>query len=311
MSTSTPEEIPVENEAPQSIAPSIINKFKESKSSIRARLLVNILKSIGIYVLIALVTLIFVFPYFWMVITSFKLPQDIREIPPKILFSPTLLNFQDLIDKYQVLPAIRNSIIVVLMGTSLAVIFGMLASYALARFKFPGKNGIALDILSIRMVPPIATAIPIFLIAQKTGLFNTYWILALVNAVFNIPLVVWVLRVFIEELPLSIEESALVDGCSRLRILWSITLPLIMPGLIATTILTGIFIWNEFLFANILTGPETKTLPIVIALSIESRRVAWGVAAAAGTLISLPIVFPLMFIQRYLVRGLTFGVVKG
>ncbi len=283
----------------------------ESQSATRMRVSLNILKNIGVYILITLITIAFVFPYFWMVITAFKYPQDIRAIPPKILFTPTLQNFQELINEYHVLPAIRNSIIVVLLATSLAVIFGMLASYALARFQFRGKNGIALDILSIRMVPPIASAIPIYLIALKSGLFNTYWILALVNAVFNIPLVVWVLRVFIEELPLSIEESALVDGCSRFRILWSITLPLIMPGLIATTILTSIFVWNEFLFANILTGPETKTLPIIIALSIETRRVSWGIATAGGTLISLPIVFPLIYIQRYLVRGLTFGVVKG
>jgi multiple sugar transport system permease protein len=311
MSTSTPENTLSKKEDPPNMAMPNNYKFEESVSAIRTRKFLQVLKNVGVYILIASTTLIFVFPYFWMVLTAFKLPQDIREIPPKILFTPTLMNFQDLIEKYQVLPAIRNSIIVVLMGTSLAVIFGMLASYALARFRFPGKNTVALDILSIRMVPPIASAIPIFLISLKTGLFNTYWVLALVNAVFNIPLVVWVLRVFIEELPLSIEESALVDGCSRLRILWSITLPLIAPGLIATTILAAIFIWNEFLFANILTGPETKTLPIVIALSIETRRVAWGIAAAGGTLISLPIVFPLMYIQRYLVRGLTFGVLKG
>ena len=288
-----------------------VPKYKESKSTYRKRKTISTLKSIGTYILLIFVSLLFVFPYFWMVITAFKLPQDIRAIPPKLLFTPTLSNFQELIIEYQVLPAIRNSIIVVLMATALAVIFGMLTSYALARYKFRGKDGIALDILSIRMVPPIASAIPIYLIAQKTGLYNTYWILILVYAVFNIPLVVWVLRVLFEELPISIEESALVDGCSQFRILWSITLPLVIPGLIATTILTSIFIWNEFLFANILTGPETKTLPIVIALSIETRRISWGIATAGGTLISLPIIIPLMYIQRYLVRGLTFGVVKG
>lgn len=276
----------------------------------RARIIWNIIKTAGLYALITLITIAFVFPYFWMVITAFKHPRDIRAIPPKVLFTPTLENFHELINDFHILPAIQNSVVVVLMATSLAVIFGLLASYALARFQFRGKNAIALDVLSIRMVPPIASAIPIYVIALKTGLFNTYWILALVNAVFNIPLVIWVLRVFIEELPLSIEESALVDGCSRLRILWSITLPLILPGLIATTILTSIFVWNEFLFANILTGPETKTLPVVIALSIETRRISWGIATAGGTLVSLPIVFPLIFIQRYLVRGLTFGVVK-
>lgn len=311
MSVSSPEQSITDAEIGSMKTLSKTRKFEESKSSIRKRKIISILRSISLYFLIFLTAILFVFPYVWMIITAFKAPQDIIANPPKLIFMPTLENFRELIINYQVLPAIKNSIIVVLMATTLAVVFGMLTSYALARYKFRGKDTIALDVLSIRMVPPIASAIPIYLIAQKTGLFNTYWILILVYAVFNIPLVVWVLRVFFEELPLSIEESALVDGCSRLRILWSITLPLVVPGLIATTILTGIFIWNEFLFANILTGPETKTLPIVIALSIETRRISWGIATAGGALISLPIIIPLMYIQRYLVRGLTFGVVKG
>lgn len=254
--------------------------------------------------------IVFVFPYLWMVLSAFKSKPDLIAIPPKVIFTPTLENFAGLIDDFHILPALWNSIVVVLMATTLAVVLGSLAAYALARFRFRGRDAIALDLLAIRMVPPIAAAIPVYLIALQTGLFNTYWVLALVNAVFNVPLVVWVLRVFVEELPVSIEESALVDGCSRLRILWSITLPLVAPGLVAVTILTAIFVWNEFLFANILTGPETKTLPVVVALSIQPRGVAWGIAAAGGALISLPIVIPLILIQRYLVRGLTFGVVK-
>jgi multiple sugar transport system permease protein len=272
--------------------------------------MLRVLKNVAIYGLIVLVAALFVFPYLWMVLTAFKTGPDLIAVPPKIVFEPSLQNFRDLIDKFHVLPAIFNSVIVVLMATTLAVAFGTLAAYALARFRFRGRDAIALDILTIRMVPPIATAIPIYVIALQTGLFNTYWALALVNAVFNVPLVIWVLRVFIEEMPVSIEEAALVDGCSRWRVLWTITIPLVLPGLMAVTILTAIFVWNEFLFANILTGAETKTLPVVVALSIQPRGVAWGVAAAGGTLVSLPIVVLLILIQRYLVRGLTFGVVK-
>jgi multiple sugar transport system permease protein len=268
------------------------------------------LGNLSLNLLVALIALVFIFPYVWMVISSFKTPADIIAIPPKLIFTPTIENFQRLITDFHVVPAIWNSVIVVSMATTLAVILGVMAAYAMARFEFRGKNALALDILSIRMIPPIATAIPVYVIALKTGLFNTYWALVLVNAVFNIPLVIWVLRVFIEELPASIEEAALVDGCTRWRVLWSISFPLILPGITAVTILTAIFVWNEFLFANILTGPETKTLPVVVALSIQPRGVAWGVAAAGGTLVSLPIVLLLIIIQRYLVRGLTFGVVK-
>ena len=262
------------------------------------------------YAAMICVTALFIFPYFWMVISAFKNRTDTIAIPPKFIFVPTLENFVRLIDDYHLLPAIWNSLVVVMMATSLAVIFGTMASYALARFQFRGKDAVLLELLTIRMVPPIAAAIPIYIIALKAGLFDSYWSLILVNAVFNIPLVVWVLKVFIEEIPVSIEEAALVDGCGRWRILWSITIPLVLPGLIAVMILTAIFVWNEFLFANILTGAETKTLPVAIALSIQPRGVAWGVASAGGTLVSLPMVVLLIFIQRYLVRGLTFGVIK-
>ena len=262
------------------------------------------------YAAMICVTALFIFPYFWMVISAFKNRADTIAIPPKFIFVPTLENFVRLIDDYHLLPAVWNSLVVVMMATSLAVIFGTMASYALARFQFRGKDTVLLELLTIRMVPPIAAAIPIYIIVLKAGLFDSYWSLILVNAVFNIPLVVWVLKVFIEEIPVSIEEAALVDGCGRWRILWSITIPLVLPGLIAVMILTAIFVWNEFLFANILTGAETKTLPVAIALSIQPRGVAWGVASAGGTLVSLPMVVLLIFIQRYLVRGLTFGVIK-
>jgi len=270
----------------------------------------SVARSSIVYAIVIVVTMAFVFPYLWMVISAFKSRPDMIAMPPKVIFTPTLENFVRLIEDYHLLPAIWNSLVIVMMATTLAVTFGTMASFALARFRFRGRDAILLDLLTIRMIPPIAAAIPIYVIALKAGLFDTYWALVLVNAVFNIPLVVWVLKVFVEEVPVSIEEAALVDGCSRWRILWSITFPLVLPGITAVTILTAIFVWNEFLFANILTGAETKTLPVAIALSIQPRGVAWGAAAAGGTLVSLPIVVLLILIQRYLVRGLTFGVIK-
>ncbi len=257
------------------------------------------------------VCVLWVSPYLWMVLSAFKTELDIVALPPRLLFVPTLTHFKSLIEDYGVLPSIWNSVIVVLMATTLAVAVGALAAYGLGRYRFRGKDAIALDILSIRMIPPIASAIPIYLLSLRTGLYNTHMVLALVGAVFNVPLVVWVLRVFVEEMPYSIEESAMMDGCSRIQVLTRITLPLILPGIAAVTILTAIFVWNEFLFATLLSGAEVKTLPPIIAESIHTRSVAWGVAAAGGTLMSLPLVIPLLMVQRYLVRGLTFGAVKG
>jgi multiple sugar transport system permease protein len=269
------------------------------------------LKILAVYSAIVAALAFFLFPYFWMVASSFKSPGDVTAYPPVWLFAPTLENFRELIGDMGALSALRNSLIVVGVSTCLALIFGSMAAYALARFKIKGKEAIALEILMVRMLPPIVSVIPLFLLARQFGLFDTYWILIAIYTLMGLPFVVWVMRVFIQEIPRSVEEAARVDGCTRLQVLFRISLPLMLPGLAATVVIIFMFAWNEYLFATMLTSSAAKTLPVVAANTVKPRGIAWGVASAAGVLMSVPVVVLALMAQRYLVRGLTFGVVKG
>ena len=269
------------------------------------------LKILLVYGMVAVVLAFFLFPYFWMVASAFKSPGDVTAYPPVWVFAPTLDNFRELIDEMGALSALRNSLIVVGISTCLALIFGSMAAYALARFNIKGKETIALEILMVRMLPPIVSVIPLFLLAREFGLFDTYWILIAIYTLMGLPFVVWVMRVFIQEIPRSVEEAALVDGCTRLQVLFRISLPLMLPGLAATVVIIFMFAWNEYLFATMLTSSDAKTLPVVAANTVKPRGISWGVASAAGVLMSVPVVVLALMAQRYLVRGLTFGVVKG
>jgi multiple sugar transport system permease protein len=269
------------------------------------------LKILAVYGAIAVALAFFLFPFFWMVASAFKSPGDVTAYPPVWLFAPTLDNFRELINEMGALSALRNSLIIVGISTCLALLFGTMAAYALARYNIKGKETIALEILMVRMLPPIVSVIPLFLLAQKFGLFDTYWILIAVYTLMGLPFVVWVMRVFIQEIPRSVEEAALVDGCTRLQVLFRISLPLMLPGLAATVVIIFMFAWNEYLFATMLTSSDAKTLPVVAANTVKPRGISWGVASAAGVLMSAPVVVLALMAQRYLVRGLTFGVVKG
>lgn len=269
------------------------------------------LKVMAVYGMVAVALVFFLFPYFWMVVSAFKSPGDVTAYPPVWLFEPTLDNFRELIESMGALSALRNSLIVVGLSTCLALIFGTMAAYALARFNIKGKETIALEILMVRMLPPIVSVIPLFLLARKFGLFDTYWILIAVYTLMGLPFVVWVMRVFVQEIPRSIEEAALVDGCTRLQVLFRISLPLMLPGLAATVVIIFMFAWNEYLFATMLTSSAAKTRPVVAANTVKPRGISWGLASAVGLLMSIPVVVLALLAQRYLVRGLTFGVVKG
>ncbi|HNB26388.1 MAG TPA: carbohydrate ABC transporter permease, partial [Alphaproteobacteria bacterium] len=207
--------------------------------------------------------------------------------------------------------AFLNSALIVGLATSFAMMAGTLAAYALARFDIKNKDFIAFEILSIRMLPPIVSVIPLFMIAKQLGVFDTPWLLIAVYTLNGLPFVVWIMRVFIQEIPQSIEEAALIDGCSRFECFWRVTLPLLLPGLAATMVIIFMFAWNEYLLASILTSKDARTLPVIAASAIKPKAISWGLASAAGVLMSVPVVVLVLMMQRYLVRGLTLGAVKG
>jgi len=252
----------------------------------------------------------FLLPVFWLFLLSVKTRLAIFSPLPIMMVSPvTFANYKK---SFQTLvPYILNSSVVAICTTLIVLLFGSLAAYSLARYQVQGKKSIMFWILSIRMTPPIACVIPIFLMTRAMGLLGTKTALIVVYAATNLPLAIWLMQSFFLELPVEIEEAAIVDGCSRLGVLFRIVLPLSASGLIAAAMLTFIFSWNEFLFALILTNPSTRTLPVVASTFITDSGIEWGAITSTGITATLPVLVIAVFIQRYLARGLTFGAVKG
>ncbi len=278
--------------------------------------------------LVALLALtFFLLPIVWMVTTSFKQQADVQTIPPKLLFSPTLDNYTSIFAQRQTdlaqleakgflayrdfLPSYGNSLFVGILATGLAVVLGALAAYAFARLQFHGRRLLMLYILLTRMLPPLGLLIPTFLIYSKLNLLDNQLSLAALYLSFNISVVVWMMQGFIADIPVDLEDSAMVDGASRFGAMLRVTLPLVAPGLAATATLCLLLNWNEFLFALMLTGQHAKTAPVGAAEFSQSfKQVLWGSLSAAGVLITLPVILFALLTQRHLVRGLTAGAVN-
>jgi multiple sugar transport system permease protein len=271
----------------------------------------RLIKSTLDYILAFLATAFFALPLLWIALSSFKSDLDVSAYPPIWIFQPTLAHYREFFDSLNAWHALINSAFIVCLSTILAMILGTMAAYALARFTIKRKESIALQILSIRMMPAIVSVIPLFIIAHELGVFDTPWLLIVIYALNGLPFVVWVMRVFIQDVPRSIEEAAMIDGCGRYEIFLRITVPLVLPGLAAVLVIIFMFSWNEYLFASMLTSSEAKTLPVLAANAIKPKAISWGLSSAAAVVMSLPVIVLVLSAQRYLVRGLTLGAVKG
>lgn len=253
-------------------------------------------------------------PFIWLLLTSFKRPIDFLSWPPVIVPDAwTFSNYKMMIAEPMILNNFANSMIIAVVSTFLAVLIGSAGAYSLLRIKLPYKlNNIILTwILITRMYPAIATAIPYFMLIQKLGLLDTRLSLIITYTSFNLPFVVWLMLGFFQGIPKSIEDAAIVDGCNFFQRFVRIIFPLSAPGIIATTILSFLLAWNEFLFAVILTSVKAKTIPVVIAGFITDKGLEWGEMSALGVTFVLPVIVLAWISQKYLVRGLTLGAVKG
>jgi multiple sugar transport system permease protein len=254
-------------------------------------------------------------PVYWMLTISLKTEVDQFAIPPKwFSFSPTLQHYTDAFVTRSFGQYLLTSAIVAVVSTFFALLIGTLAAYALTRFRLPYNldRKLSLWILSTRMFPAIVTAVPLFLMMRDLRLLNTKASLIIVYTAFNLPFVVWMMRGFFAEVPRDLEEAALVDGDSRLGALVRVVLPLVTPGLAATAVFCLIVCWNEFLFALVLTQTDAAmTLPLGIAGRVTQYEIKWGVMSAAGVVAMMPILIFALAMQRYLVRGLSLGAVKG
>ncbi|GAK55108.1 putative transmembrane component of ABC transporter [Candidatus Vecturithrix granuli] len=267
------------------------------------------------YGVLLVVTGVMLFPIFWLVSTSFKNTVDIFAIPPIFIpATPTLDHYLNLFVEAQIIKYIQNSLFVAVSTTLLALVIGTLAAYALARFKLPYKLNERLSfwVLSTRMFPPIVSIIPLFAMMKFLHLVNTKFGLVIAYAAFNLPFVVWMMRGFFQEIPHELEEAAMVDGDSRMSAFLRIVLPIARPGLVATAIFTMIMSWNEFMFALILSQTrDAATLPIGIASRVTQYEILWGPMSAGGVIAVIPVLIFAFIVQRHLVRGMSFGAIKG
>src|SRR5882757_6762537 len=294
----------------------------------------------AIVVVYALVTMI---PLLWIVLTGLKTPPDSIAYPPKLIFTPSLEGYVNLFttrtrqtpeymatlppatawyDKLvrsrnmviagpsNVVQRFTNSIVIAFGSTFLAVFLGVLSAYGFSRFKVPLRDDLLFFILSTRMMPPIAVAIPIYLMYRQLGLSDTWLGMILLYTAVNVSLAVWLLKGFIDEIPREYEEAAMIDGYTRLQAFFKVVLPQATTGIVATAIFCLIFVWNEYAFAVLLTSGNAQTAPPFIPIIIGEGGQDWPAVAAGTTIVLIPILAFTILLRKHLLRGITFGAVR-
>lgn len=252
------------------------------------------------------------FPFYWAVVASFTPEAQLFQEPSLIPSRVVLDHYRALFTDRNFWLPIRNSLVVAGATTVFCVMLGAFCAYALARLNFRGKAALLGFILAVGMFPQISVVSPLYLLLRELHLINTYPGLVLPYLTFAMPLTVWLLVGFFRQLPGELEEAAMVDGASRLRAFWEVIVPLAVPGIATTAILTFVYSWNEFLFALSFTlGPERQTVPVAIALFRGQYQVPWGQILAAAVIATAPVTLLVLAFQRRIVQGLTAGAVKG
>lgn len=262
------------------------------------------------YVTLILITVVFLFPIYWLFVISLKTPSEIFASPPAWL--PESLQFANYAVLFKDGDAVTvwNSLVIATISTVLAMFLGTICAYSLARFKTGGDN-LAIWIISQRMIPPIAIVFPIFLLYVWLGWVDTYHGLILLYTAFNLPYVIWMMRGYIQDIPIELEESALVDGCTRWEVIRKVVFPMSRSGLFATAVFTFVFAWNDFIFALVLTRNEITTFPVQVTHYFGGQSNFWAKIAAMSMLGTIPVFIAVALLQRYLVRGISMGAVKG
>lgn len=268
----------------------------------------KILFQVLMYVLISIALVFTLFPIYWMLLTSLQPSDKLMQTPPRfITIRPTLEHWRFAINtKWR---NFLNSLIVSSSATAIAILVGSLSGYAFARYQV-GGNTLPFWILSLKFFPPIAAAVPFFLMMNTLGLVDTHIAVIIPHLIITIPFAVWMIKGFVAEVPRELEEAAMIDGCSHLGVIRRVTLPLIAPGIVVTALFCFIWSWNEFLFALILTRNRAMTLPVAIAGMREAHGLMWGAVSATAAIATLPVLLIAIVLQKYIVRGLSLGAVK-
>jgi multiple sugar transport system permease protein len=274
----------------------------------------SLLARILLALVIVIVLTVIAFPVYWLVTTSVKLPADTATSPPVIVPTRfTLDNYRSALATPGVAMAFGNSLLVAIVSTALTTFLGSLAAYSLSKtyLSFRIRQALLVWILVTRIFPPVTTAIPYYVIIKRLQLGDTHLALILTYVAYGLPFVIWLMLGFFQDLPADIEKAAIVDGCSLWQRFRQVVLPLALPGLAVTSVFAFIYCWNELLYASILTSFNAKTIPVVVAGFISDQFLRWGDMTAIGTIMVVPVLIFAAAAQRYLVRGLTFGAVKG
>lgn len=249
-------------------------------------------------------------PLLWVLRTSFADKVVAYQIPPDSFFTPTLDNYREVLLQFDFGTFFLNSLIVALTTTAIALLLGAAAAYAIDRFR-TGGAAMPVAILATQMMPPIVLVIPFFLIFKQVGLADTHFGLILTYLTFNLPYVVWLMMSFLKRVPRELDEAAVIDGAGPFTVFWRIVMPAALPGIGAAAVLSFVLCWNEFLFALMLTGQQTKTLPVAISSLVTQQGTAIGAVCASTMLAIAPMVFIYFAIRKLLVAGLSLGAVKG
>lgn len=274
------------------------------------------------YIIVALLVVImciYLFPTVWMVMTSLKTRMDSWAIPPKIFFKPIIDNYADVFFRTvagervftELARHMLNSVIIAGISTFLAVVLGTLSAYAFSRFKIPAKDDLLFFILSTRMLPPVVIVIPVFLVFSTFHLMDSFRGMILLYTAFNLGFAVWMMKGFIDEIPREYEEAALCDGYTRFQVFLKIILPQSVTGMAATAVFCLIVSWNEFVLSLILTSSIARTAPPGVASNVlRMSGTNWGVMAASGFLLFLPVLIFTFLVRKHLLAGVTFGAIR-
>jgi len=265
-------------------------------------------KSILFYVMLVVIIVPILFPFVWMLMSSFKTQVDIISWPPKFVFKPVMQNYDRVIIEQNFLLYMRNSVIVSVASVLLSLVLGLPAAYSIARYK---QQRLSMFILVARLMPGISFLMPWYIVFSRLHLMDSFVALILSHMLICLPLVVWVMVPYFDSVPRELEEAAMVDGLTQQMAFFKILLPLSGPGVVTATTLSFIFSWNNFMFSQVLSQQKTRTLPIAVYNFLSYVEVDWGAVMAAAVVIMGPAIILTMFFQKYVVKGLTMGAVKG
>nr|HET7859434.1 carbohydrate ABC transporter permease [Caldimonas sp.] len=269
-------------------------------------------RTVALYALAGVVLAVWAFPVVWGLLTSFKTERDVLAYPPVWIFTPTLVNYRDvLFGATSIVPNLFSSLVVASLATALTLVFGIPAAYAMARLRFPAKKATGFYVLATQMLPPVGLIIPYYLALQKVGGLDTYGGLVVIDLTFSLPFAIWLLVSYFEDVPVEMEEAALLDRAGRVRALWHVILPQVRGGIAVTTIFVFLNAWNEFMFAVVLGGNRVRPVTVAMFNFISVEQTQWARLAAGAMLAMAPVILLGLFAQRHIVKGLTVGAVKG